>query len=80
LSVAIDQFDQNSLLQIEQFIVEMTEKELLRYQKGYHILVNEGNAIELKLKDEKDELQKMSLKREAEYNAKEQQRYIKKIK
>jgi hypothetical protein len=35
-------------------------------------LVNEGNAIVVKLKDEKDELQKMTLTREAEENAKKQ--------
>ena len=58
----------------------MVEQKLWELRKYYRKLVNKGNAIVLKLKDEKDELQKMTLKREAEYNAKEQQRYIKKIK
>ncbi len=80
MSVAIDEFDQNSLLHIKQFIVKMTEKQLWRYQKDYHILVNEGNAIEFKLKDEKDELQKMSLKRDAEFNSHEQLWLKKKMK
>jgi hypothetical protein len=58
----------------------MTEKQLWRYQKDYHRLVNEGNAIELKLKDEKDELQKMMLKRNAEFNSHEQLWFKKKMK
>jgi hypothetical protein len=52
----------------------MVDKKLWQLQKKHRKLVNEGNAIEfkLKLKDEKDELQKMTLKGEAEDNAKEQ--------
>ena len=58
----------------------MVEQKLWTLQKYYRKLVNKGNAIVLKLQEEKDELQKMTLTGEAEDNAKEQQRYIKKIK
>ena len=49
----------------------MVEQKLWELRKYYRKLVNEGNAIVLKLKDEKDELQKMALTGEAEDNAKE---------
>ncbi len=58
----------------------MVEQKLWKLQKYYRKLVNKGNAIVLKLQEEKDELQKMTLTGEAEDNAKEQQSYIKKIK
>ena len=58
----------------------MVEQKLWKLQKYYRKLVNKGNAIVLKLKDEENELQKMTLTGEAEDNAKEQQSYIKKIK
>ena len=47
----------------------MVEQKLWKLRKYYRKLVNEGNAIVLKLKDEKDELQKMTLTGEAEDNA-----------
>jgi hypothetical protein len=50
----------------------MVEQKLGELQKEHRKLVNEGNAIALKLKDEKDELQKMTLTEEAEDNAKKQ--------
>ena len=50
----------------------MVEHKLQELRKYSSKLYNEGNAIKFKLKDEKDELQKMTLKGEAEYNAKEQ--------
>jgi hypothetical protein len=49
----------------------MVDKKLWKLQRKYRKLVHEGNIIEFKLKDEKDELQKMTLKGEAEDNAKD---------
>ena len=52
----------------------MVDQKLWKLQRKYRELVNEGNIIEFKLedeKDQKDELQKMTLKGEAEDNAKD---------